>query len=161
MSDQGEQDADSAVAAPDGQKGPGAKAAKRVAFLFLAYAGIVISFESMIVVTGPSPVTNLPFPVLVITTIAEDGTSKDRALAILESKGQIFVSTNHWPRGWYYRALENPNVQVTMDGVTADYLAVPATEAECVRVNLEHPFPLALRFLTGFPPQFLLRLDSR
>ena len=29
-------------------------------------------------------------------------------------------------RAWYRRALENPSVEVTMDGVRGDYLAVPA-----------------------------------
>ena len=51
------------------------------------------------------------------------------------------------------------NIQVTMDGVKADYLAVPVTGAEADRVASENPHPLAFRFVTGFPPRYFVRLD--
>ena len=100
------------------------KAAKLAATLLLVYVGIVVVFELVGSFYQP---TNVGVPLLVITTTAEDGTSNDRILSHLESHGQLFVSANHWPRAWYYRALENPNVQVTLDGEKADYLAVPAS----------------------------------
>ena len=37
----------------------------------------------------------------------------------------FFVAANHWPRAWYKQALENPSVQVTVDGGKRTYLAVP------------------------------------
>ena len=100
-------------------------------------------------------------PVLVITTTAPDGTSKGRALGYVESNGRLYVSANHWPRGWYNRAIENPNVQVTLDGEKADYLAVPVTGEELDRIIVEYPMPTVVRFLTGFPPRSFLRLDPR
>ncbi len=103
--------------------------------------------------------TEIGLPVLVLTTTAGDGTSKDRVLARMESNGQLFVSANHWPRAWYHRALENPKVPVTLDGEKADYLAVPATEEEIDRI--EPGFPIVVRILTGFPPRKFLRLDPR
>ena len=106
--------------------------------------------------------TDIGSPVLILTTTAADGTSIPRVLARMESDGQLFVSANHWPRGWRNRALANPNVQVTLDdGQPADYLAVPATTEERERVDTELPLAFVVRFLTGFPPRALLRLDPR
>jgi hypothetical protein len=129
--------------------------------LAIPYAGVVALFESLIVAIGPLKLTDIGLPVVVLTTTDEDGDSKDRALARMEIEGHLFVSANHWPRGWYRRALERPNVQVTVDDTKADYLAVPATEEENKRLNVEYPMPVAARFLTGFPPRSFLRLDPR
>ncbi len=89
------------------------KAAELAATLFLVYVGIVVVFELFGSFYQP---TNIRVPLLVITTTAEDGTSNDRILAYLESQDHLFVAASHWPRAWYYRALENPNVQVTLAG---------------------------------------------
>ncbi len=132
------------------------KAAKRIAILFLVYVGIVVGFESTIGYFQPAGKTTL-----VITTTAEDGTPNDRVLARLESNGQLYVAANHWPRAWYNRALENPNVQVTLDGEQGDYLAVPVTEEEHNRVNGENSLGMMFRMLTGFPPRYFVRLDPR
>ncbi len=132
------------------------KAAKLIAILFLVYAGIVIGFESLLGYFQPAGQTTL-----VITTTAEDGTPNDRVLSRLESNGQLYVSANHWPRAWYNRALENPNVQVTSDGEKRNYLAVPVTEEEHDRVNGEYSHSITFRILTGFPPRYFVRLDPR
>ncbi len=132
------------------------KAVKLIAVSFLVYVGIVIAFESLIGYFQPAGETTL-----VITTTAEDGTPNDRVLSRLESNGQLYVAANHWPRAWYNRALENPNVQVTLDGEKGNYLAVPATEEEHDRVNGEHSLGMMFRMLTGFPPRYFVRLDPR
>ena len=123
---------------------------------FLVYAGIVIAFESLLGYFQPASETTL-----VITTMGEDGVSHDRVLARLESNDQLFVAANHWPRTWFDEALDNPNVQITLAGDTADYLAVPASEEEHARVNGENEHGLMFRILTGFPPRYFLRLDPR
>ncbi len=141
------------------------KAVKLAAILFLVYVGIVVTFQLGIVALIGGyfefQPTDIGVPVLVITTTAGYGTSNDRVLGRMESHGQLFVSANHWPRAWYDRALENPNVQVTLDGEKADYLAVPVTGEEHDRIIVEYPMPTVVRFLTGFPPRSFLRLDSR
>ena len=129
--------------------------------LGIPYAAIVVLFESLIVALGPLELTDIGLPVLVLTTTDEDGDTRNRALARMEIDGQLFVSANHWPRGWYNRALANPNVQVTVDGEKAGYLAVPASEEENERLNVELPMPVVARFLTGFPPRSFLRLEPR
>ena len=132
------------------------KAAKRIAIFLLAYAGIVVAFESMI---GYLQSENEG--TLVLTTSAADGTPIDRVLAQLESDGQLYVSAHHWPRAWYNRALENPEVQVTVDGVKKNYLAVPVTGEEYDRVDRDNSIGIHFRILMGFAPRSLLRLDPR
>ena len=129
-------------------------ALKRIALLVLIYIGIIATFESLLGYFQPSGQSTL-----VITTANEDGTSHDRVLARLQSNGQLYVAVNHWPRAWYGRALENPSVQVSVNGVTGAYLAVPATNEEHGHVNREHSLGIVFRILTGFPPRYFLRLD--
>ena len=129
-------------------------ALKRIALLVLIYIGIIATFESLLGYFQPAGQSTL-----VITTADEDGTRHDRVLARLQSNGQLFVAVNHWPRAWYGRALENPSVQVAVNGVTGAYMAVPASDEEHDRVNREHSLGVVFRILTGFPPRHFLRLD--
>ena len=132
------------------------KAAKRIAIFFLAYAGFVAVFES---VTGY--LQRESENTLIFTTTAADGVSIDRVLAHLESDGQLYVSAHHWPRAWYNRALEDPKVQVTLDGEKGNYVAVPVTGDEHDRVNDENRHHIMFRIVTGFPPRYFVRLDPR
>ena len=132
------------------------KAVKLIVISLVVYIGIVVAFESMIGIFQPANQSTL-----VIITTDEGGNSNDRVLSRLDSNGQLFVSANHWPRSWYNEALANPNVQVTLEGETGNYLAVPPSDEEHVRVNGENPHPLAFRIVTGFPPRYFLRLDPR
>ena len=81
------------------------KAAKLVAIALLLYVGVVLTFESLLGYFQPAGQATL-----VITTTADDGAANDRVVARLESNGHLYVAANHWPRAWYNRALENPNV---------------------------------------------------
>jgi hypothetical protein len=132
------------------------KAVKLAVVLFLIYAGIVITFESLLGYFQPANESTL-----VMTITDEDGTSNDRVLARIQSGDKLYVSANHWPRAWYHQALENPKVLVTLDGAKRNYLAVPATEEEQDRVNQEHPHGIMFQVLTGFPPRVFIRLDPR
>ncbi len=118
-----------------------------------------IGATAVVSVVQPTNVGGIP--VLVLTTFAEDGTSNDRVLARIERDGQLFVSANHWIRPWYHRALANPEVQVTIDGHKADYLALPVTDEERDRLLSTSEVPFVLRVLFGFPPRQFLRLDPR
>lgn len=125
-----------------------------------AYVGLVVFVETGLGVFQPE-LPRSGFPMLVMTTTDESGESHDRRLARMESGNQLYVSAHHWPRGWYSRALENPQVQVDIDGVTGDYTAVPAEGDEYARVVAEWPIPLGMQFLMGFAPRNLLRLDPQ
>ena len=132
------------------------KALKIVATVVLVYLGIVVAFESLIGYFQPAGGSTL-----VITTFDVDGTPHDRVVSRLESEGQLYVAANHWPRAWYNRALENPEVRVTLDGEEADYRAVSVTGVEHDRVDSKNSLGVAFRILTGFPPRTFVRLDSR
>ena len=98
---------------------------------------------------------------IVITTTGADGESHDRVLSPIDEDGQLFVAANHWPRAWYRRALDNPEVRVTRGGETADYLAVPVSPEERERLLDESGFPWVAYVFTGFAPREFLRLDPR
>lgn len=129
----------------------------KIAVVFaLVYVGVVIVFESFIGFLQPANESTL-----VITTFEPDGTGRDRVVSRLASDGKLYVAANHWPRAWYQRALEKPDVQATIDGVKGDYLAVPVTGAEHDRVDAENALPFVFRVLTGFPPRYFVRLDPK
>lgn len=129
---------------------------KILAIVALVYAGLVAAFEAWLGYSQPAGTNSL-----VITTTDEDGVEHDRVLSRLESKGQLYVAANHWPRAWYRRALENPKVHITMGGEKKPYLAVPATGEEQDRVHSENRAGIVFRILTGFPPRYFVRLDPR
>ena len=130
------------------------KAFKIVATAVLVYLGIIAAFESLIGYLQPTPGSTL-----VITTFDGDGTPHDRVVSRLESDGRLYVAANHWPRAWYSRALENPEVKVTLDGEKGDYRGVPVTGVEHDRVDSENSLGVAFRILTGFPPRYFVRLE--
>jgi hypothetical protein len=132
------------------------KALKIVGIVILVYVGVVAAFESLLGYFQPAGGATL-----VITTFDEDGTAHERVVSRLESDGQLYVAANHWPRAWYHRALENPDVQITLDGEKGDYRAVPVTGAEEQRVEGENRLGTVFRILAGFPPRSFLRLDPR
>ncbi len=130
------------------------KALKIVAIVGLVYVGIVVAFESLIGYFQPASGSTL-----VITTFDGDETPHDRVVSRLESDGQLYVAANHWPRAWYNRALEKPEVQITLDGEKGDYRAVPVTGAEHDRAEGDNSLGVVFRILTGFPPRYFVRLD--
>jgi hypothetical protein len=136
------------------------KVLKWLGVTFAVYVAFVVAFETLFLGLYQPELGNTGLPMLVITTTDDSGVSRERRLARFETDGKLYVSAHHWPRGWYKRALENPNVSVEIDGVVADYLAVPVEGKEFERVAVEHPLPVRFLFVMGFPPpRDILRLD--
>jgi hypothetical protein len=54
---------------------------------------------------------------------------------------------------------EEPGGEAHHDGETHDYLVVPIDDAEFERVNSENPVGPIGRFLMGYPPRRIVRLD--
>ena len=104
---------------------------------------------------------NIGGETIVITTTDADGKSHERVLSPIDYDGRLFVAANHWPRAWYHRALENPDVSVTRNGETTDYRAVPVSKEERERLLDESGFPLIGYVFTGFAPRQFLWLDPR
>ncbi len=133
---------------------------KWVGIVLIAYVGLVFAFEVVYLGWFQPTLESMPIPMLVITTTDDSGERRTRRVARLESNGSIYVSAHHWPRGWYRRAVDNPNVLVEIDGVESDFVAAPVKGKEFERVASEFPLPLPIRFLMGFPPsREILRLD--
>jgi hypothetical protein len=132
------------------------KALRLVAIAMAVYVAIVFAFESSIGYLQPRAGSTL-----VITTFDRDGGAHERVVSRLTSDGRLYVAANHWPRAWYRRALQNPEVQIALDGKKGDYRAVPVAGAEHERVERENRLPWVFRILTGFPPRYFLRLDPR
>jgi hypothetical protein len=132
------------------------KAIKILVFIVLAYVGVVVAFESLLGYFQPASASTM-----VIATTGGDGARSDRVLAQAPHDDKLYAAANHWPRAWYREALANPQVQVTIDGITADYTAVPVEGAEHDAVNASRPLGTGFRILTGFPPRYFVRLDPR
>jgi F420H(2)-dependent quinone reductase len=133
-----------------------ARALRIAAIVVLVYVGIVVAFESFLGYLQPTAGSTI-----VITTFDRSGTPHDRVVSRLECDGRLYVAANHWPRSWYRRALENPSVQITVDGERGDYRAVPVAGEEHDRVGAENRLSVGFRILTGFPPRYFVRLDPR
>ena len=124
--------------------------------LLVLYVGQIVFFESLLVWGQPV------YPnTMVITTFDADGVGHERVVARLEKDGVLYVSVNHWPRGWFLRLGDNPAVRVTYQGTTTDYTAATLQGAEYDQVAADFPLPLSYRFMTGFPPRYIVRLDAR
>jgi hypothetical protein len=132
------------------------KLVKIVVVLLLVYVGIVVAFESLLGYFQPQGGNTI-----VITTTDAAGTAKDRVVSRLDSNGQIYVAANHWPRAWYRQVLNNPQVELTIDGERAPFTAAPVLPDEHERLQAEHPHSLTFKVLTGFPPRRFVRLDPR
>ncbi len=130
------------------------KAVKILFFLALAYVGVVVAFESLLGYFQPANASTM-----VIATTGSDGVPSERVLAQAKHDDKLYAAANHWPRAWYREALANPAVQVTIDGVTGNYRAVPIDGAEHDAVNASRPLGIGFRILTGFPPRYFVRLD--
>lgn len=68
----------------------------------------------------------------VLRTFDAQGEAKDTVLGLLDDDGQLWVESGHWFRGWYRRALANPEVELVRDSEVSAYRAVPVNTPEAV-----------------------------
>ena len=133
------------------------KILKRIAIgIVIVYVLIVVAFETMLGYSQPKPKGTLT-----ITTFNDDGEPFNRVVTGLTTDDKLYVRVNHWPRAWYFRLLDNPDIEVTMDGETQSYLAVDIEGREYDLVENDHPAGIVFRILTGFPPRYIVRLDPK
>lgn len=74
---------------------------------------------------------------------------------------KLYVSSNHWFRGWYRACLECSELQVESSGALATYTATAITGTEERDVSQAYGQGLFLRMLCGFAPRRFLRLDPK
>lgn len=122
--------------------------------LVLAYIGRVVYFETWLGITQPESDRTMK-----ITTFDADGVGHDRILTQIWVDDELYVGVNHWPRMWYRRVLDRPEVEITMDGETRPYRAVRVEGETFDRVNEARPLSLSFRFKAGFPPRRIVHLQ--
>jgi hypothetical protein len=126
------------------------------ALVLLAYVVFVATAEMLIGVIQP----DMEDVVVLTTTDAQDNRAV-RKLAGFHHNDALYISSNHWLRGWYRRALENPDVEVTFRGDTAPYSVVRVRGAERKKIAKHYKMGFVLRFICGFAPSRFVRLDPR
>lgn len=135
-------------------------ASKILAWTLVAYAILVVGFESLLGYYQPRGEENL-----VITLTQDDGTKKQRVLSLFESQGELYLAANHWPRAWFDQVVKKPDVHIEFGGTHAtqsgDYTAVLVEGAAHDQVLNDNRLPFFARFLMGFPPREFVRLDPR
>lgn len=125
------------------------------------YLGVVVAFESLVGYMGRRHARRgvQAGDTWLLITATVDGEDRSVVVAGVESAGRTYVAANHWPRTWYRRVVENPDVRVTVQGRQAVHRAVPVSGDERSRIAREDRLPPIVRFLSGFPPRAFLRLD--
>jgi hypothetical protein len=126
-----------------------------VGVLVLGYAAWVAHFEWRLGRDQPQGATSL-----VIGTTNDDGSIHERVLSRLkDDDGSLYVAVNHWPRAWYRQALANPQVEITMDGETRDFTAVPVEGEQHDYLMERFPLRFSSRLQMGFAPRYFLYLE--
>jgi len=130
------------------------KVLRVIGVIAIAYVAIVVIFESSLAIFQPTQEQTM-----MITTSDGEGATTQRVVSRVESDGKLYVAANHWPRAWYREALANPSVHVVIDGEESDRIAVPVSGTEQASVQQSNPARPLIRFLAGFPPWRILRLE--
>ena len=68
----------------------------------------------------------------VLRTFDAAGQSRDTVLSLHDDGGQLWVESGHWFRGWYNRAVANPDVELIRTGAPEPYRAVPVDTPEAL-----------------------------
>jgi len=98
-----------------------------VIVLAVVYVGLGLLADGLIGYFQPQSEATI-----VITTFDAEG-AHDTVLTLRDDDGQLWVESGHWFRGWYYRLLENPDVEVTFpDGRRESFTAVPVNTPEAI-----------------------------
>jgi hypothetical protein len=130
------------------------KTIRIIVLFFVLYVGVVAMFESMLGYFQPENQQSL-----VMTTYdIGSGEAHNRVLSRIEHDGQLFVAVNHWPRQWYYRLLENNQVQVRYEDISGAFTATKVDGADEAALRQARPLGLGFRILTGFPPRYFVEL---
>jgi hypothetical protein len=139
------------------------KLIKLLAIVVSVYVVVVVAFESFVAYMGSKDAeagVASGGSWMVITT-SDGHRSYDTMVAGVEIDGALYVAANHWPRGWYRRAVESGRVEVAQAGERSSRRVERVTGAERMRVARVCTLPWFVRFLSGYPPRAFLRLTPR
>ena len=138
------------------------KIVRIVAILFAVYVALGLVLDAAIGAFQPQQPNTA-----VLRTFDADGGSHDTVLALHDDRGQLWVESGHWFRGWYHRLERNPDVELTRGGETKPYRAVPVDTPEA-RTRMEELMGSGsgsryqvMRAMLLFAPIKPVRLDPR
>ena len=82
------------------------------------YLGLVVAFESLVGYMGRRHARRgvQAGETWLLITATVDGEDRSVVVAGVKSARRTYVAANHWPRTWYRRVVENPDVRVTVSG---------------------------------------------
>ena len=85
----------------------------------------------------------------------------ERTVYGYKHEGTLYVSSNHWFRSWYHAALKNPDINVLREDSAEPqrYIVRAVVGDEHSNVAEGYNMGFLLRFLCGFAPSKLLRLE--
>jgi len=124
-----------------------------VLYIALGYVLLLLLLEGVIWKTQPDMEGGVTLHINVGNEIVQ------RKLFGLELDNKLYVSSNHWFRGWYHAVLQDPDIHVERDGKTQSYLAIPVEPHERTEIAKHYDMGFGLRLLCGFAPQRFLRLE--
>ena len=125
-------------------------------YVLLGYVAFVLMAEFLIWNLQP----DMDGGVTIYVTDA-DGNPVERNLTGFEYDNRLYVSSNHWLRHWYNLAIENPEVDVTRDGVRGSFKVIVVAGDEQTSLSRAYKMGFILRFICKFSPSKFLRLDPR
>jgi hypothetical protein len=68
----------------------------------------------------------------VLRTFDDAGQPHETVLALHDDGGTLWVESGHWFRGWYHRAVRNPEVELIRGDQVGAYRAVPVDTPEAL-----------------------------
>ncbi len=135
-----------------------------VAIVFGVYVLLGLSLDAAVGYFQPRDDTTA-----VLRTFDADGGMHETVLRPRTGDDQLWLVSGQWFRGWYYRALANPDVELQRGDTVAAYRATPVDSPQDMAaiLHLERERTTAVRYwfgravLTLFAPVKLLRLEPR
>jgi hypothetical protein len=104
----------------------------------------------------------------ILRTFDQSGSVFETRLHVFDDHGTLWIQSGHHFRGWYYRLLRNPEVELVRSGEVHAYHAValdtPEAKAHLEQIIRQHAGTLrfyALRTLLLFADVKPVRLDPR
>jgi len=98
------------------------KTATRIILGLLAFVALALLLDGMAAVFQPSLEPGDAEGVL--HTVDEDGQRYETRMIVIEDGDVLWVQSGHHFRGWYYRLLEDPNVELERAGERLPHRAV-------------------------------------
>jgi hypothetical protein len=101
---------------------------KVTTFVILGYVVLALALGGLIGYLQPQREGTL-----VLRVFDESGEGRETVLRqIVMENGERYLWSAKWFRGWYYKALDNPAVELTVDGTTSDWIALEVTDEKTI-----------------------------